>query len=223
MNQRESLSKSGASQRCRRRAAVPGRSQAPAPSRKICQVTEEFALLRPRTGALQNGSGARMRSRDNARGYTLIEMLVYMSVAFLILGFAYAAMYKSMDASAGIRRNANDISSALSAGEHWREDVRHATAPLHVEKTSEDGTTLHIPQHQGEVAYRFSSNEVARRSGGGDWTPVLEHVKDSDFVADQRQKALAWRWEVELQSYRKAMTRMRPLFTFIAVPTPSAK
>lgn len=164
-----------------------------------------------------------MCSRDNARGYTLIEMLVYMSVAFLILGFAYAAMYKSMDASAGIRRNASDISSALSAGERWRDDVRHATAPLRVEKISEDETILHIPQYQGEAAYRFSSNEVARRSGGGDWTPVLEHVKDSDFVADQRQKTLAWRWEVELQSYRKAMTRMRPLFVFIAAPTPSAK
>ena len=158
-----------------------------------------------------------------ANGYTLIEMLVYMSVAFLILAFASAAMYKSMDASAGIRRNANDISAALSAGERWREDVRLATAPLRVEKISEDETILHIPQLQGEVAYRFASNAVARRTGGGDWTPVLEHVKGSDFVADQRQKALAWRWELELQSYRKAMTRMRPLFTFIAVPTASAK
>lgn len=158
-----------------------------------------------------------------ASGYTLIEMLVYMSVAFLILGFAYAAMYKSMDASAGIRRNASDISNVLNAGEHWREDVRHATAPLRVEKISESEAILHIPQHNGEVAYRFTSNAVTRRSGGGDWTPVLEHVKDSDFAADQRQKSLAWRWEVELQPYRKAMTRMRPLFTFIAVPTPPAK
>lgn len=158
-----------------------------------------------------------------ARGYTLIELLVYISVAFLILELGYAAMYKSMDASAGLRRNANDISSALSAGEHWRDDVRHATAPLRVEKIREDETVLHIPQHQGEVAYRFSANAVARRTGGGDWTPVLEHVKDSEFLADQRQKALAWRWEVELQSYRKAMTRMRPLFTFIAVPVDSAK
>ena len=164
-----------------------------------------------------------MRSSDDAGGYTLIEMLVYMSVAFLILAFASAAMYKSMDASAGIRRNADDISSVLNAGEHWREDVRHAAAPLRMEKVSEDESILHIPQRQGEVAYRFSSDAVMRKSGGGDWTPVLEHVKDSDFVADQRQKTLAWRWEVELQSYRKAMTRMRPLFTFIAVPTASAK
>lgn len=159
----------------------------------------------------------------SARGYTLIEMLVYMSVAFLILAFASAAMYKSMDASAGIRRNASDISSTLSAGEHWRDDVRHATAPLRVEKTNENETILHIPQHDGETTYRFSGNTVARRSGGADWTPVLEHVKDVDFVADQRQKELAWRWEVELQSYRKAMTRIRPLFTFIAVSTASAK
>jgi len=172
---------------------------------------------------MNSRASATHNRRLSARGYTLVELLVYISVAFLILGFAYAAMYKSMDASAGIRRNANDISAALNAGEQWREDVRHATAQLRVEKISENETILHIPQHQSEVAYRFSSNTVARRTGGADWVPILEHVEDSDFVTDQRQKALAWRWEVELQSYRKAMTRTRPLFTFIAVQTASAK
>ena len=222
MNVKPSLAR-GSSEHCRWTAAVPGRSKVPRLSSMILQVTEIFALLRPRTGALQNARSVRVRSSYADRGYTLIELLVYMSVAFLILALASAAMYTSMDASAGLRRNANDISSALSAGEHWREDVRRATAPLRVEKISEDETILHIPQHEGEAAYRFSSNIVARRSGGGNWTPVLEHVKNSGFEADQRQKALVWRWEVELQSYRKAMTRMRPLFTFIAVPTDSAK
>lgn len=158
-----------------------------------------------------------------ARGYTLIEMLVYMGVAFLILGLSSAAMYRSMDASAGLRHNANDISSTLSAGERWRDDVRRATGPLGVEKTGEGETVLHIPQQHGEVVYGFSTNVVTRQVAGGGWTPVLEQVKASDFVADQRGKVLAWRWEVELLSYRKAMTRTRPLFTFIAAPINSAK
>jgi type II secretory pathway component PulJ len=157
------------------------------------------------------------------RGFTLIEMLVYMSLAFLVLGLASAAMYKSMDASAGLRRNSTDIARALSAGEQWRDDVRHAAAPPRLEKSGETEIIFHIPLSHSEVAYAFSSNAVIRRVGDGNWVPVLEHVKDSNFTEDQRQKVLAWRWEVELQSYRKAMTRTRPLFTFIAVPPHSAK
>ena len=156
-------------------------------------------------------------------GYTLIEMLVYMGVAFLILGLSSAAMYRSMDASAGLRRNATDISSTLSAGERWRDDVRHAAGPLHVEKNADGETVLHIPQQHGEIVYGLSTNVVTRQVAAGSWTPVLEHVKASDFVTDQRGKVLAWRWEVELLPYRKAMTRTRPLFTFIGIPIDSAK
>lgn len=157
------------------------------------------------------------------RGYTLIEMLVYMGVAFLVLGLASAAMYRSMDASDGLRRNAGDISSTLSAGERWREDVRRANGPLRLEKIDENETVLHIPQKHGDVVYGLSSNAVTRQVAAGSRTPVLDHVKASDFVADQRGKVLAWRWEVELLPYRKAMTRTRPLFTFLAVPINPAK
>src|SRR3954470_14151221 len=70
---------------------------------------------------------ARIHPKAFRCGFTLIEMLVYMGMLFLILGMAYIAMYRSMDASAGLRRNANDITRALETGELWREDVRGAT------------------------------------------------------------------------------------------------
>jgi type II secretory pathway pseudopilin PulG len=151
--------------------------------------------------------------------FTLIEVLVYMSMLMVIIALGYTAMYRSMDASSGLRRNASDITHALNAGERWREDVRAATRPLRIERISDDEALLHIPQATAEVTYRFASNSVTRRVGGAEWTPALEHVDHSTFIADPRQTVTAWKWEVELEPYRKSLTRLHPLFTFLAVPT----
>jgi hypothetical protein len=75
---------------------------------------------------------------------------------------------------------------------------------------------LHIPEAHAEVAYRFSSDTVSRRIANGEWAPVLDRVKTSAFIDDRRKNTTAWVWEVELQTYRKSLTRTRPLFTFIA-------
>jgi Tfp pilus assembly protein FimT len=155
--------------------------------------------------------------RRHRSAYTLAEMLVYMSLLFLILGMAYAAMYRSMDASTALRRNANDIVQTLKAGEQWRLDVRAATGPIHLEKTAQN-VILHLPHGPTEIDYLLSTNRVSRRVNAADWTVVLDHVKNSDFVTDQRKKVTAWRWEVELQTSRKRITRVQPLFTFLAVP-----
>ncbi len=152
-------------------------------------------------------------------GFTLIECLAYMAVLFVIIGMGYAAMYRSMNASAGLRHNTDDISRTLKAGERWREDIREAVRTITVETAGDNTSLLHIPQARGEVTYRFSSNSVSRRTGQQDWMPFLDAVRASAFVADQRSKATAWRWEVELQPYRKRITSMRPLFTFIATPS----
>jgi hypothetical protein len=151
--------------------------------------------------------------------YTLIEVLVYMSMLFVLLGLGYTAMYRSMDASTGLRRNASDITHALDAGERWRQDVRAATQPPRIERINDQETLLHIPQANAEVTYRFASAGVSRRAGSGEWSPALEHVENSTFISDSRQKVTAWKWEIELQPYRKSLTRLHPLFTFLAVPT----
>ena len=159
---------------------------------------------------------SRLAARNTA--FTLIEMLIYMGLLVVILGFAYAAMYRSMDSSVALRHNLSDISRAMEAGELWRSDVRHATRFVRLQNTTNAEQILDLPQPRGEIAYRFTSNSVSRRVGRRAWTVVLRNVKNSQMIADRRDDVTAWRWELELQPSRKKLSRMRPLFTFIAVP-----
>src|SRR5689334_14852610 len=85
------------------------------------------------------GGNLEMNLRDSIpqredKAFTLIELLVYMSMLLVIIALGYTALYRSMDASTGLRRNASDITHALNAGERWREDVRAATRPLRIER-----------------------------------------------------------------------------------------
>lgn len=152
-----------------------------------------------------------------SHAFTLIEVLVYMGMLFLVLGIGYAAMYRSMDASKALRRNANDIVQTLKLGEQWRDEVRTVTGPIRLDKT-EQQITLHLPHGETEIEYRFSSNSISRRVGSEEWSVVLDHAKNSAFMSDRRDNVTAWRWEIELQPSRKRITRIQPLFTFISVP-----
>jgi hypothetical protein len=160
------------------------------------------------------------------RGYLLIEALVYIAVVMTLLGVGYAAMYRCVDSSIALRRNADEITSALHAGERWRADVRAATSQAHVEN-ADDGQLLYLEGAQATVIYIFTTNAVFRSIGGGPWSRVLEHVKSSTMSPDQREYVTAWRWELELQPRAVASVkpgRVRPLFTFLAVPErPAAK
>jgi hypothetical protein len=159
-------------------------------------------------------------------GYLMVEALVYISLVFVILGVGYAALYHCIDNSVVLRQNADDIANALHAGERWRADVRAASGGLRAED-SPDGPTLYLQGSRGEIAYRFSTNCVSRRLGEGSWVSVLSRVKSSTMQSDPRQNVTAWRWELELQPRVKGSIkpgRVRPLFTFIAVPqTASSK
>ena len=159
-------------------------------------------------------------SRRGQHAYLLIEVLVYIAVIVALLGAGYAAMYRCVDSSIALHRNADDITSALHAGERWRADVRAATSHVRLEPTAA-GQLLHLEGASGAVAYRFSTNAVARRLGTGPWVRLLTNVKSSTMSPDPRQYVTAWRWELELQPRAKGSVkpgRVRPLFTFIAVP-----
>jgi hypothetical protein len=147
--------------------------------------------------------------------YLLIETLVYMAVLFIVLGLGYALMYRSIDNFMILRRNADDIAHALRAGEQWRADVRSA-APGQWE-TNRFERTLHLALPRAEVAYRFSEDAVFRRVGLAPWVQILSRVKSSSIAFDPRQKVMPCKWELELQP-RVNSARVRPLFTFIAVP-----
>ena len=153
-------------------------------------------------------------------GYLLVEALIYIAVLVALLGAAYAAMYHGIESSIALRRNADDITSALHAGELWRADLRSATDQPRLEN-SDAGQVLYLDAPGGPIAYRFYTNAVSRRLDGGPWVRLLPRVKSSAMTADPRQRVTAWRWELELQTRPSGSvkpSRVRPLFTFTAVP-----
>jgi hypothetical protein len=161
----------------------------------------------------------RERTR-NERGVTLIECLVYISLVFVILGMATVAFYRCFDNMKALRRNADDITQALNAGELWRADIRAATRPVQFEA---EGRVLRIPQRDREVAYKFADTQVLRRTGAdADWVVLLPKVETSRMESVRRIQTSAWQWELELKSLRQPAT-VRPLFTFTAVPGPTAQ
>src|SRR5882672_1839988 len=129
-------------------------------------------------------------------GYMLIEALVYIGVSFLLLGMGFAAMYRCIDNSVGLRRSADDITSALHAGERWREDVRGTVRPIQLENLPTE-QVLHLSGPQTEIVYRSAEGAVFRRVGSGSWTQLLTNVSSSTVQLDSRQTLVAWRWELE--------------------------
>lgn len=150
----------------------------------------------------------------------IVETLVYAGVSVLLLGVAFAAMYRCIDSSVALRRSADDLTGALHAGERWRADVRAARGPIKVEKL-EAGQILYLSGTEGEIAYRADDGAVSRRVGAGPWTRVLANVSSSTMQPDPRQTVGAWRWELQLKTRAKT-SRIRPMFTFIAVPVGSS-
>ena len=149
------------------------------------------------------------------RAFTIIECLVYAGLFALLLGLGTIAFYRCFDNMKGLRRNADDITRAVHAGELWRNDIRAAARAIQI---NEADLTIRIPQRDREVSYRFAGTQVSRKTGAeAPWLPLLSRVKVSQMTSDPRARVTAWRWELELQSLRKDR-RLRPLFTFIAVP-----
>jgi hypothetical protein len=158
-------------------------------------------------------------ARRTSPGFLLIDCLVYIALLLLLMTLAFAAFYRTLDNSKSLNRNAADIARALQAGERWRADVRAATAQPRLEEAGGE-SLLHLPRANGEVLYTFRTGAVLRKdtaSTNATWEPVLLDVKSSRLVPEPRQRVRGWRWELELASVNKTQ-RMRPLFTFQAVP-----
>ena len=155
-----------------------------------------------------------MKSRAR-HGYLMIEVLVYIGLVFMLLGIGYLAMYRCINNSVALRRNADDITTALHVGERWRSDIRSATAAPVIE-TSNSEQVLHLPNRDREILYLYSREALFRRSGEGPWVQVLTNIKSSVIAADSRQTVTALRWELELAT-REKHHHVRPLFTFIGL------
>ena len=146
----------------------------------------------------------------------MIEALVYIGVSVLLLSIGTVAMYRCMDNSIALRRNADTITTALHVGERWRADVRAASGPLKFE-ASPEGRELVLSGSQQEVGYRFTDQAVFRRTDAGPWVQILTNIQSSTVKSDRRSTVTAWRWELEMRAKPKP-TRIQPLFTFLAVP-----
>jgi hypothetical protein len=170
----------------------------------------------PRISRFTRGGGASPRS---SVGYMLTEALVYIGLVFLLLGIGYVAMYRCIDSSVALQRNADDILGAVHAGEQWRTDIRLAERGVSWDETGEP--FLRLKGATNVIDYRFTEGSVYRREDPGPWSKVLDHVASSTMEREARPAVTVWRWELELQtkvhgSFKPG--RVRPLFTFLAVP-----
>ena len=153
---------------------------------------------------------------NHSSGLSLIECLVYISLFALFIVLVMTTYFRARDASDALRRQANDVTRTLAAGERWREDMRTATAPPRV--VEENGQTwLALACGTNTTVYTHFNSTVWRQAHTNQsWQPVLGRVKSSRIEADTRAHVTAWRWEVELQM-KDPRKQTKPLFTFLAV------
>lgn len=158
----------------------------------------------------------------NSSAFSLVECLVYISVFSLVMFLAMQVFFSTRDSSDRLRRNADDITRTLHAGERWREDIRTATGTPRV--VEENGQVwLSIPRGTNLTVYTHFKTGVWRQEGtNAPWSPALARVKVSRMEPDSRAHVAAWRWEVELQM-KDDKKHTRPLFTFLAVPPRETK
>lgn len=156
-----------------------------------------------------------------SRGFSLVECLVYISVFALVMFLAMQVFFQTRDSADRLRRNADDITRTLHAGERWREDIRTATGTPRV--VEENGQVwLAIPRGTNLTVYaHFKTGVWRQESTNTTWVPALTRVKTSRMEPDVRAHVTAWRWEVELQM-KDDKKHTRPLFTFLT-PAPTEK
>lgn len=151
------------------------------------------------------------------RGLTLIECLAYIGALGVLIAIGGYTTAKAWDQSRSLHHNTADIQRTLSIGERWRADIRAATDRITAELADTNQTVL-IPTRAGEVAYEFRDGQLRRRaSRTAAWVTLFETVRTSQMERFTRDNVTAWRWEIELQSTCKKI-RVRPQFTFVAVP-----
>ncbi len=148
----------------------------------------------------------------------MIEFLVYIGVAFVVLGAGYLALYQGTYNTKTLRRNADDIAAALNVGERWRQDVRNATGTIRIEGT-ESNQVVHIPQRGGEVLYEWAEGQLSRQSRADQpKLVVLPRVLASVMAPEPRAHVTAWRWDLTIKGNARSV-RVKPVFSFAAVPT----
>lgn len=151
-------------------------------------------------------------------GISLIECLVYVAVFGLLLGIGTATFYFCWDHTRAVIITANEVESALRAGECWRADIRAANGTISVE-TVKGEAMVKIPTGGSDVVYRFSDGELRREIPAQNSSRLLlEKVKVSEMTSAAQSNVTAWHWELELAP-RRNETHFPLRFTFEAAQT----
>lgn len=146
-------------------------------------------------------------------GFNLMELLTYMAVFAVVMGVVFPAFHKVFKQFRAMERNTDDIVRVMNVGERWRDDVRASVSSPVVSDNA-----LKLAHPGGALTYEFADNTVWRTSSDGTRLAVLTGVKSASVHRDSRSRVTAWRWEIELES-KQEVVRVKPLFTFVSVPT----
>lgn len=161
---------------------------------------------------------SRTHHHSQSQGVFLIQGLVYMVILAAISFVAFNAFF---GLNAGVKRVqlvADDIMATMAVGEQWRDDIRNAGGTITTTKNA-NSVQLIIPQSGDKsVRYKFDDDRLVRTDADGRPTSILSDVAATRFVADEREHVTAWRWELTL-SPNGPNAQIKPLFTFMAVPT----
>src|SRR5690349_359902 len=93
------------------------------------------------------------------RGFSIIDCMVYAGVFVVVMGLAYFALYRCLENLKHVRRNSDDITRAVNAGEVWRGDIRAAKLPIQFDEADQ---TLRVTRDDREVSYRFADGQLLR-------------------------------------------------------------
>ena len=191
---------------------------------RLCNfLALDLALTAP--SILESKSKSKIKSKSKKRqssqgrataGYLLIEYLIYIAVLAVVMEVAFSAFYRCLDNSRDLARNSEDILRVLRVGEVWRADIRGAVAAPRI-IVEGNVSACEIPQTNNLIVYVSGNGSIWRKQGEGAPREVLPRVKASRILKDSRQNVISWRWEIELAT-RKKVVRLRPLFSFEAVP-----
>jgi hypothetical protein len=158
---------------------------------------------------------ARHISAARRSGVTLIECLAYIFVFSILLAGGTTAFFYCWDHTRALIFTADQIESALRAGETWRADVRGATGKISVVTTA-TGETVTIHRDGKQILYHLAGGELRREiPAQNHFRVLLAKVKASEMQSNLRGGVTAWRWELELTPRRKE-ARLPMLFTFEA-------
>ena len=116
-----------------------------------------------------NLSGRR-KSVKGQRGFTVMEMFVYVILFAAFLSFAYRAVTASSRGIGVLQNNTYEIIRVTRAGERWRQDIRDAVSTPEVKQTSE------LDQSFSSVEQITSEDGVEGLGIDGNHVPCLAKI-----------------------------------------------